>query len=73
MSRPIMTLAECTEEMRAKGFRTSPARIRNGLESGLYPFGRIISVGATGRKATEIYRVKFEAWLREMCGEEAKK
>lgn len=72
MARPIMTLQECAEAMRAKGFRTSTARIRNNLESGAYPFGRIVSVGATGRRNTEIFRVKFEAWLREVCGEETR-
>ena len=73
MARPTMTLQECAEAMRAKGFRISPVRIRDGLESGAYPFGRIVSVGETGRKNTEIFRVMFEAWLREVCGEEIEK
>ena len=72
MTRPTMTLQECAEAMRAKGFRISPARIRDGLESGAYPFGRIVSVGATGRKNTEIFRVMFEAWIREVCSEETR-
>lgn len=72
MARPTMTLQECAEAMRAKGFRISPSRIRDGLESGAYPFGRIVSVVATGRKNTEIFRVMFEAWIREVCGEETR-
>ena len=66
IKRPVMTLNECTQEMRALGFRTSPATICNGIESGVYPFGVIKSISPNGRRATEIYRVKFEAWLREM-------
>lgn len=61
------------ESQRAKGFRISPARIRDGLESGAYPLWRIVSVGVTGRKNTEIFRVMFEAWIREVCGEEIEK
>ena len=64
--RPVMTLNECTQVLRSLGVRTSPATICNSIENGVYPFGVIKSVGPNGRRSTEIYRVKFDAWLREM-------
>lgn len=66
MSKPVMTLHECADLLRAHGFRCSPKSLRNGIVSGEYPFGRIKSVGATGRVSTEIFRVYVDAWIREM-------
>jgi hypothetical protein len=70
MGKPVMTLSECVRVMREAGFRTSEKAIADGIEKGYYPFGRIKGVGPTGRRATEIYRVKFEAWMQEMTGVE---
>lgn len=66
--RPTMTLREVAEAMRAVGFRTSEPMIVNGIESGRYPFGAVISVGKTGRRRVEILRVDFDAWLRRVAG-----
>lgn len=66
MTKPIVTLNECAAIMRDHGFRISTNRLCEGIQDGTYPFGRILSEGPTGRRQTEIYRVKLEAWLREM-------
>lgn len=64
MKNPTMTLIECVEEMRNYGIRCSPMEVGDCIENGTYPFGRVKS--ATDKRRTfEIWRVDFEAWLRE--------
>ena len=58
-----MTVTEVYHAMREAGIRSSPTRISAGIASGAYPFGRIVSVGETGRKTLEIFRVDFYGWL----------
>lgn len=67
--KPVMTLKECAEELRRLGVRTSETAIADALEAGIYPFGRLKSLGKTGRRTFEIWRVDFERWLRERTGE----
>ena len=61
--RLTMTLHEIYEEMRGAGIRCSPRTISEGIACGAYPFGRIVSVGETGRKTIEVFRVDFRNWL----------
>ena len=61
--RLTMTLLEVYHEMREAGIPCTPKRISAGIETGAYPFGRVVAVGETGRKTLEIFRVDFEAWL----------
>lgn len=63
MARLTMTLQDVCLAMKDAGIPTSPMRISAGIECGAYPFGRVVSVGATGRKTLEIFRVDFDAWL----------
>ena len=63
MAKLTMTVTEVYHEMRNAGIRSSPTRISAGIASGAYPFGRVVSIGETGRKTIEIWRVDFEAWL----------
>lgn len=67
MSNPItMTATEAAETLRRYGMRCSAKTIADGIEAGEYPFGRIVSVGETGRRRVEIFRVNFCRWLHEM-------
>lgn len=64
MQRSItMTLKDVYEEMRSAGIRCSMKVISDGIATGAYPFGRVVSTGETGRRTVEIFRVDFEAWL----------
>ena len=63
MQKITMTITEVYYAMREAGIRCSPKMISAGIASGVYPFGRIVGTGPTGRKQTEIFRVDFEAWL----------
>lgn len=58
-------LEEAAELLRQAGMRISAAEVANGIESGRYPFGRLISVGPTGRRRTEIFRVDLLRWIGE--------
>lgn len=69
MSRPIITLHECVTAMRSVGIPCSMRTVGDGIEEGVYPFGRIKSVGKTGYRSFEIWRVDFERWLRERMSE----
>ena len=64
MQKLTMTLMEVYNAMRGAGIRCSPKMISAGIASGAYPFGRVVSVGDSGRRRIEIYRTDFAAWLR---------
>lgn len=66
--KPMMNLKECADAMRRAGFHTTESGIADGIISGRYPFGALLSVGQTGRRRFEIYRVDFEAWLKSKTG-----
>lgn len=63
MPKLTMSLLEVYHAMREAGIPCSPQRISAGIQMGAYPFGRVVSVGETGRRTLEIFRVDFEAWL----------
>ena len=63
MPKLTMTVMEVYKAMKEAGIRSSPTRISAGIASGAYPFGRVVSVGETGRRTLEIYRVDFLDWL----------
>jgi hypothetical protein len=70
MQKLTMTLMEVYHKMREVGIRCSPKSISAGIASGAYPFGRVVSVGETGRRALEIFRVDFDAWLKSKTPKE---
>lgn len=63
MEKLTMTCRDVYYAMRKAGIRSSPERIAAGIESGYYPFGKVVNVGETGRRTIEIYSVDFYAWL----------
>lgn len=63
MAKLTMTVREVLYEMRAAGIHCNERIISDGIESGLYPFGRVTNTGETGRRTLQIFRVDFDAWL----------
>lgn len=63
--KATLSLTECTEEMRRHGIPCSNVDVGDAIASGVYPFGRLKRTGETGRRTFEIWRVDFEAWLRD--------
>ena len=61
--RLTMTLREVYYAMREAGIPCNMKMISAGIASGAYPFGRVVSVGETGRRTLEVYKVDLYAWL----------
>ena len=64
-----ITVTEAAQILRSYGMHCSAKTIADGIENGSYPFGRIVSVGESGRRRVEIFRVHFCRWLHEMTAE----
>ena len=64
MPRLTMTLTEIYTDMRAAGIPCSPKSISAGIACGAYQFGRVASIGETGRRTIQVFRVDFNAWLQ---------
>lgn len=58
-------LEEAAQLLRRAGMRISAAELANGIAAERYPFGRLIGVGPTGRRRTEIFRVDLLRWIDE--------
>lgn len=63
MPKLTMGLLEVYHAMRDAGIPCSPKMISAGIKTGAYPFGRVVSVGETGRCTFQIFKVDFYAWL----------
>lgn len=63
MAKLTMTVKEVVQTMRQAGIQCSERIVSDGIASGMYPFGAVVSVGETGRRTLQIFRVDFEAWL----------
>lgn len=62
-TRITMTIRDVYHAMRAAGISCNTQMISDGIASGVYPFGRVVNEGETGRRTFEIYKVDFYAWL----------
>lgn len=58
-----MTVEEATENLRARGVKTSPNKIRNGLKQGVYPFGDVVMMDKA--PSFTIYKRLFDMWVAE--------
>lgn len=63
MAKLTMSVIEVMTEMRKAGIHCNARQISDGIDMGVYPFGRVSNIGVTGRRTLEIFRVDFEAWL----------
>ena len=59
-----MTASEVVADLRTHGMKISVARLIDGFESGVYPFGRVTSTGK--RRRVEIFSAEYQAWLVKM-------
>ena len=58
-----MTVVEVVAELQKAGMKTSSRHIADGIESGAYPFGRMVKKSASGYRSFEIFRTDFFDWL----------
>ena len=66
---PTMTPEQAATKLRELGMRTSPARIRQGIRDGIYPFGMAIRVSER-RIEYEIYRKQLDEWIEDRMVDE---
>ena len=60
-----MTTKEVCDDMRSRGCKIGEPALRQGIETGLYPFGSLINTGETGRRVFHILRVDYMRWADE--------
>lgn len=65
-----MTLEDVCRLFRSYGIPMEIMRLADGIEAGVYPFGRIVKKSSTGRRTFEIWRVDVEAFLRSKMPQE---
>lgn len=59
-----VTVNETLAILRASGMPATASTLADGIESGAYPFGRMVRKSeTTGRRTFEIFRVDLMAWL----------
>lgn len=68
MKRPNMTVADVIQDMRDRGFCISQRSFSMAVDSGAFPFVRVLNTGATGRKTLLIFRKDYEAWADDYLG-----
>lgn len=66
MQKPVMTLADVVEDLRSVGMKINAMTLSDGIASGLYPFGKVLHVGETGRRHIQIFRTDYERWKAEV-------
>ena len=57
-----MTVNEVVRALRDLGLRTSPDKIADGIQQGVYPYGVCISTPGK-RRYFEIYKAQFIEWV----------
>lgn len=72
MARRKLTLSinETLAIMREAGVPASSASLADGIESGAYPFGRLVRKSESGRRTFEIFVVDLRRWLEEKTPKE---
>lgn len=67
--KPVMSATEAVAAMRRVGYPMSTARLIDGIISGLFKFGYVVSTGGDGphpRRTVRIIRKDFESWLASL-------
>ena len=67
MQRPKMTLNEVCSDLRRRGAGMTQKTISDGIASGAFPFGKVLSV-TNGRRHILSLRKDYEAWADENLG-----
>ena len=59
-----VTINEALSIMRKDGIPIADATLAHAIDTGVYPFGRMVRKSEiTGRRTFEIYRVDLQQWL----------
>lgn len=63
-----MTLEDVAQEMRRMGCPIGKIALADGMISGVFPFGKVLSIGPTGRRSFLILRADFNTWAEKNLG-----
>lgn len=63
-----MTVHQVMSDMRSRGIPIGQQSLIGGIERGAFPFGRVISVGETGRRTLLIPAASYYSWADEHLG-----
>lgn len=61
-----MTVNETIDDMRRNGIRMSPKKFNCMVDSGVFPFVKIVRVSANGRRTQFIMRQEYQNWLKSV-------
>lgn len=65
-----MTIVEVVSELQKVGMKTSGKHVADSIESGAYPFGRMVKKNPSGYRSFEIFRTDFFEWLNSKMPKE---
>lgn len=68
MAKARMTLLDVCEDLRRRGMGITQKTVSDCIESGVFPFGRVLSVSSGGRRTFLIMRKDYEAWADASVG-----
>ncbi len=68
MCKARMTLLDVCADLRSRGMGLTQKTVSDCIESGVFPFGRILSVSPNGRRTFLILGKDYEAWADENIG-----
>ncbi len=66
MDKLTMTVNETMDDMRRNGIRMSPKKFNFMVDSGMFPFVKIVRVNTTGRRTQLIMRQEYQNWLKSV-------
>lgn len=69
MQAITLTVHQAMQICRENGWQVSQSQFTDGMEKGIYPFGRLVSTGSTGRRTFEIFRGDLLRFIYEKSGE----
>lgn len=73
MESITLTVHQAMRICRENGWPINQYQLTDGMEKGVYPFGRLVNTGATGRRTFEIFRGDLLRFLYEKSGEGLKR
>ena len=68
MAKVRMTLLDVCNDLRSRGMSTTQKTVSDCIESGVFPFGRVLSVNPSGRRTFLILGKDYEAWADANIG-----
>jgi hypothetical protein len=69
MGKFKMTLDDVVLDMRDRGMKMGKKTLADAIESGYFPFGKVISIGANGVRNILIMRKDYENWADQYLKE----